>query len=394
MRNNFPTQQPLGAIASGDEADTDGERAGVRTRRRHTTAKTVELANEKSPSSPTSPERKPRKRSTKKKHQKKSSNNEQVLQSSEKEMLAAAIGRKDFSETTERATPRVGFVDAVRPNEESSPAKRPFDFRALSRPTLPKVLSSNVFTSSGQSTLPFSGGSVPASVPVALNGLRRTHSLPDRLNETQGVPSATSAQPLPHIMPASVINNQLESKSNGKAKKFVSRNTAIILLVVSTGLVALCAEFLVDSINYLVANTNVSEAFIGLIVLPIVGNAAEHISAVTVAGKNKMDLALGIAVGSSIQIALFVTPIIVLLGWCMNKDMSLYFNLFETISLFVSAFIVNFLVLDGRSNYLEGALLIAAYVIIALAAFFFPDSSQQSSLGGSEGAVEAAKRLF
>ncbi len=137
---------------------------------------------------------------------------------------------------------------------------------------------------------------------MALNGLRRTHSLPDRLNETQGVPSATSAQPLPHIMPATVINNQLESKNNGKAQKFVSRNTAIILLVVSTGLVALCAEFLVDSINYLVANTNVSEAFIGLIILPIVGNAAEHVSAVTVAGKNKMDLALGIAVGSSIQI--------------------------------------------------------------------------------------------
>ena len=64
-------------------------------------------------------------------------------------------------------------------------------------------------------------------------------------------------------------------------------------------------------------------------------------------------------------VALFVTPVVVLLGWSLNKDMSLYFSLFETISLFVSAFIVNFLVLDGRSNYLEGALLCAAYVIIA-----------------------------
>lgn len=97
-----------------------------------------------------------------------------------------------------------------------------------------------------------------------------------------------------------------------------------------------------------------------------------------------MDLAIGVAVGSSIQIALFVTPVIVLLGWILNKDMSLYFSLFETISLFVSAFIVNFLVLDGRSNYLEGALLIAAYVIIALAAFFYPDSNEQSTIGGAE----------
>lgn len=68
----------------------------------------------------------------------------------------------------------------------------------------------------------------------------------------------------------------------------------------------------------------------------------------------------------------------------MNKDMSLYFTLFETICLFVTAFVVNFLVLDGRSNYLEGALLIAAYVIIALAAFFYPNPNQMSNLGGSQ----------
>ena len=86
-----------------------------------------------------------------------------------------------------------------------------------------------------------------------------------------------------------------------------------------------------------------------------------------------------------LQIALFVTPIIVLLGWIIGVNMSLYFSLFETISLFVSAFIVNFLVIDGRSNYLEGALLIAAYTIIALAAFFYPDAEQQSVVGGSEG---------
>ena len=88
--------------------------------------------------------------------------------------------------------------------------------------------------------------------------------------------------------------------------------------------------------------------------------------------------------------ALFVTPFVVLLGWCMNKEMSLYFTLFETVSLFVSAFIVNFLVLDGRSNYLEGALLCAAYVIIAVAAFFYPSVEDQSNLGGNS---EAAKMM-
>lgn len=81
------------------------------------------------------------------------------------------------------------------------------------------------------------------------------------------------------------------------------------------------------------------------------------------------------------RIAIFVTPLVVILGWCMDKDMSLYFTLFETISLFVTCFVVNFLVLDGRSNYLEGALLMAAYVIIAVAAFFYPDNEHASDLG-------------
>ncbi|CCC05979.1 unnamed protein product [Sordaria macrospora k-hell] len=153
----------------------------------------------------------------------------------------------------------------------------------------------------------------------------------------------------------------------------LSRISAVVLLLVSTALVAVCAEFMVDSIHDLVAAGNVPELFIGLIILPIVGNAAEHVTAITVAMKNKMDLAIGVAVGSSIQIALFITPLVVIIGWCMDKDMSLYFTLFETVCLFVSAFIVNFLVLDGRSNYLEGALLCATYVIIALVAFYSPN---------------------
>lgn len=168
--------------------------------------------------------------------------------------------------------------------------------------------------------------------------------------------------------------------SDGKLR--MSRTAAIVMLLLSTALVAVCAEFLVDAIPEMIDDSPVSQAFIGLIILPIVGNAAEHVTAVTVAGKNKMDLAIGVAVGSSIQIALFVTPVVVLLGWILNTDMSLYFKLFETISLFATAFVVNFLVLDGRSNYLEGSLLIAAYVIIAVGAFYYPSEDAQSAVGG------------
>ncbi|KAL8698100.1 MAG: hypothetical protein Q9224_002007, partial [Gallowayella concinna] len=159
----------------------------------------------------------------------------------------------------------------------------------------------------------------------------------------------------------------------------MSKTASVLLLLGSTALVALCAEFMVDSINEFVVDTPLSEAFVGLIILPIVGNAAEHVTAVTVAAKNKMDLAIGVAIGSSIQIATFITPLVVIIGWIMNKEMSLYFTLFETVTLFVATFVVNFLVLDGRSNYLEGALLVSSYIIIAVAAFFFPDPNEQNT---------------
>lgn len=164
----------------------------------------------------------------------------------------------------------------------------------------------------------------------------------------------------------------------------LSRTAAIIILVMSTGLVAACAEFLVSSIEDVTSTSTLGETFIGLILLPIVGNAAEHITAITVAMKNKMDLAIGVAIGSSIQVALLITPVMVILGWILDKQMSLYFTIFETVCLFVSAFIVNFLVLDGRSNYMEGALLCAVYVIIAVVAFFYPEGEEASAWGTGE----------
>lgn len=148
---------------------------------------------------------------------------------------------------------------------------------------------------------------------------------------------------------------------------------ALSLLAVSTVLVAICAECLVDSIDHLVTSSGISRVFVGLILLPIVGNAAEHATAVTVAIKDKMDLAIGVAVGSSMQIALLVIPLVVIIGWCMGLDeMNLYFDGFQVMILFVSVLLVNYLIQDGRSNYLEGNLLLALYMIIALASWFYP----------------------
>jgi Ca2+:H+ antiporter len=193
----------------------------------------------------------------------------------------------------------------------------------------------------------------------------RSNSMPHHLRRFQSHPGKSKgALEFAHPKP---VTNSTEAQIKAlevSTEPPISQTASILLLLASTGLIALCAEFLVGSIEHLVENSPLSEAFVGLIILPIVGNAAEHITAVTVAAKNKVDLALGVALGSSIQIAIFVTPIIVILGWILDKSMSLYFNLFETATLFVSTFIVNFLVLDGRSNYLEGALLCACYVII------------------------------
>jgi Ca2+:H+ antiporter len=277
---------------------------------------------------------------------------------------------------------RVDFavVDEAELQAEDSPQKRARTLRGLNlRPQMPKTFSQNVFTQPAPTPSP----APPASpIPLVRYGIRRTNSLPDRLNQIMFGPAragSAGVQP-PHVnsLPPTEVPATNADDEN------ISRTTAVFLLLISTGLVAVCAEFMVDSINAVVEEQQgLSETFIGLIILPIVGNAAEHVTAVTVATKNKMDLAIGVAVGSSIQIALFVTPFIVLLGWCMGKEMSLYFTLFETVSLFVSAFIVNFLVLDGRSNYLEGALLCSAYVIIAVAAFFYPNEDEQSNLGGN-----------
>lgn len=141
----------------------------------------------------------------------------------------------------------------------------------------------------------------------------------------------------------------------------------------ATAVIGLCAEFMVDGISSITQTGHISVEFVGLILLPIVGNAAEHATAVTVAIKDKMDLAIGVAVGSSMQISLLVIPLLVVIGWIMGKDaMTLSFDGFQVAVLFVSVLLVNYLIGDGKSHWLEGMLLMCLYIIIAICAWYYP----------------------
>ncbi|PWY82913.1 calcium ion transporter Vcx1 [Aspergillus heteromorphus CBS 117.55] len=155
---------------------------------------------------------------------------------------------------------------------------------------------------------------------------------------------------------------------------------ATVALIVVTVLVAICADYLVGSIDSIVQQTGMSRTFIGLVLIPIVGNAAEHVTAVVVAWKGKMDLAIGVAIGSSLQIALFVTPFLVILGWIMGIEMTLHFHIFETMAFFISGLVVTFLIQDGKSNYLEGGLCLGMYLILALAFYVYPDDVNEDAL--------------
>ncbi|MGL4666123.1 MAG: calcium/proton exchanger [Clostridium butyricum] len=153
-----------------------------------------------------------------------------------------------------------------------------------------------------------------------------------------------------------------EHKSKWSLKK------AISVLVISTIIIAIESEFLVNGIEDITASLGWSEFFVGIILIPIIGNAAEHSTAVIMALKNKMDVGLEIAIGSSLQIILFVAPILIFISLFFTP-MSIIFNQFELIALIASVLIANRVSQDGESNYLEGVQLLAVYLIIA-ASFF------------------------
>jgi Ca2+:H+ antiporter len=151
-----------------------------------------------------------------------------------------------------------------------------------------------------------------------------------------------------------------------------SARTALLVLLGATALVAMESEFLVSSLEPALEDLGLSEFFVGLILVPIIGNAAEHSSAVVFAVRNKVDVTLEIAIGSSTQIALFVAPALVFISLAVGHPMDFIFSPFEVAAVGVSALIVHLIASDGRSNWLEGAQLTAAYVIMAVS-FFFVD---------------------
>jgi len=153
----------------------------------------------------------------------------------------------------------------------------------------------------------------------------------------------------------------------------LSPTLATLLLVGCTVAVAACSEGLVSTIEEVSEHYGLSQAFIGVILLPIVGNAAEHATAVTAARKGMMDLALGIAVGSSTQIALFVVPCAVMFGWAWEQPMNLNFTVFETTCQMLTVFLVSQVLAHGETNWLHGAMLMTVYAFIAVQTLFIPN---------------------
>ncbi|HEY3412940.1 MAG TPA: calcium/proton exchanger [Armatimonadota bacterium] len=147
---------------------------------------------------------------------------------------------------------------------------------------------------------------------------------------------------------------------------------AVGLLLGSTLFVALESEFLVGSIDGVTKALHLSQVFVGVVVVAIIGNAAEHVTAVVFARRNQMDLALKIAIGSSTQIALFVAPLLVFASLAMGHPMTFIFNTFELVSIAFAVTIVTVISLDGQTHWMEGVLLLAAYIVIALAFYYIP----------------------
>jgi Ca2+:H+ antiporter len=177
--------------------------------------------------------------------------------------------------------------------------------------------------------------------------------------------SISELDDIPHDLPE--LNHEFRT----------SMRASIILLICSACIVSICAEYMVNSIEHVVANARLTEAFLGLIILPLVGNTAELFTAVTVAMKNKMDLAINVTVGSAIQITLFMVPAMVALGWASGKDVTLLFDMFQTVALLVTMMMVNFMLLSGRSSYLLGAMLFVCYAIIGIGAFVLPNQKKK-----------------
>ncbi|KAJ2647577.1 hypothetical protein IWW40_004561 [Coemansia sp. RSA 1250] len=148
---------------------------------------------------------------------------------------------------------------------------------------------------------------------------------------------------------------------------------AAVLLVLVSILVAMSSDILVDSIEELTKHYAITHTFVGMVLLPIAASASEHAMSVVVAVRDKMDVCITVAVGTSMQMTLFVLPVLIIIAWIMNRPLTLYFDDFETTTMLISVLVINYLIMNGRSNWLKGAMLLSSYFIVVLAFFLYPN---------------------
>ena len=157
-----------------------------------------------------------------------------------------------------------------------------------------------------------------------------------------------------------------------------------------TFFISVLSDVIVDTIEGAARSWNCPVAFISVVMLPIVANAAEHASAIMFALKNKMDLSVGVAIGSSTQIAMFVFPFCVLVAWAMNCPLDLNMKVFETVSLVLCVIVVTFVVRDGKGNWLKGLTLTLAYAILAASFYFHAEPPSRGLAGTSRVRIDNA----
>jgi len=163
-----------------------------------------------------------------------------------------------------------------------------------------------------------------------------------------------------------------ENPSTGEDDRPWKKQTAMIVLALATVATGIMSEVLVGALVPAAESLGMTQIFVGVILVALVGNAAEHFTAVLVARKNHMDLAFGIAVGSSLQIAMFVAPVLVFISYLFGTPLNLIFTPFEVAAVTLSVLIVGFVAMDGESHWMEGVMLVGVYVILAIAFFFLP----------------------
>lgn len=156
-----------------------------------------------------------------------------------------------------------------------------------------------------------------------------------------------------------------------EAHRAWSLRRSLVVLLASAAFVGWLSEILVGSTEEAIKHVGLSELFVGLIIVPIIGNAAEHSSAVLMAMKNRMDLAVSIAMGSSAQVALLIAPLLVFAGLAFGQPMDLAFSAFEVVAVALAVAVANTVVRDAESNWLEGAFLLLVYGMLAVAFYYF-----------------------